>query len=83
MMNRKVCLIVLDFEKNYSFIAQDAIQNYSFIVQDAIQGFHWNSSQARLHPMVMHFKVNGADKDQSVVYICNHKTDDTIYVYYF
>lgn len=43
-------------------MVQEAIQNYSFIVQDALQGFPWNSSQARLHPMIMYFKIDGADK---------------------
>ena len=27
-------------------------ENYSFILQDAAQGFHWNNSQATIHPFV-------------------------------
>jgi hypothetical protein len=30
----------------------DFAENYSFIVQDAAQGFHWENSQATLHPFV-------------------------------
>lgn len=33
----------------------DFSQNYSFIVQDAVQGFHWNNSQATIHPFVFYF----------------------------
>ena len=36
------CVTVLNFA-----------ENYSFIVQDAVQGFHWNSSQATIHPFVV------------------------------
>ena len=27
-------------------------ENYQFILQDKVQGFHWNSSQCTLHPIV-------------------------------
>ena len=27
-------------------------ENYSFALQDTTQGFHWNNSQATLHPFV-------------------------------
>ena len=38
---------------NQAIIILDFAENYSFIVQDAIQGFHWNNSQATLHPFVV------------------------------
>ena len=34
----------------------DFAENYSFLVQDAVQGYHWNNSQATLHPFVIYFK---------------------------
>lgn len=34
----------------------DFSENFSFIVQDAVQGFHWNNSQATIHPFVFYFK---------------------------
>lgn len=37
-------------------ILLDFAENYSFIVQDAVQGFHWNNSQATIHPFVMYYK---------------------------
>ena len=30
-------------------------ENYSFVVQDAVQGYHWNNSQATLHPFVAYY----------------------------
>ena len=29
-------------------------ENYSFVLQDAKQGFHWDNSQAKLHPRCMY-----------------------------
>lgn len=34
----------------------DFSENFSFLVQDAVQGFHWNNSQATIHPFVFYFK---------------------------
>ena len=31
-------------------------ENYSFVIQDAIQGYHWNNSQATLHPFVVYYR---------------------------
>jgi hypothetical protein len=33
----------------------DFSENYSFVIQDAIQGFHWNNSQATVHPFVAYY----------------------------
>ena len=33
-------------------VTADFSENYSFVLQDAAQGFHWNNSQATLHPFV-------------------------------
>ena len=41
---KNVCVIVLDFA-----------ENYSFLVQDAAQGFHWNNSQGTIHPFVIYY----------------------------
>ena len=38
------CVIVLEFA-----------ENYLFVVQDAAQGFHWNNSQATIHPLVLYY----------------------------
>lgn len=41
-------------------IIMDFAENYSFIVQDAAQMYHWNNSQATLHPMVVYHKPEGS-----------------------
>ena len=41
---------------NEAIITLDFADNYSFIIQDAIQGYHWNNSQATLHPFVVYFR---------------------------
>jgi hypothetical protein len=34
----------------------DFAENYSFIVKDAAQGFHWENSQATLHPFLAYYR---------------------------
>ncbi|CAH0547009.1 unnamed protein product [Brassicogethes aeneus] len=34
----------------------DLAENHSFVCQDAIQGFHWDTTQAALHPFVIYFR---------------------------
>ena len=67
------CVIVLDFAKNYSFS-----------IQDAAQGFHWNNSQATIHPFVIYY-VDGSGKLAHKYYACisDHKIHKTITVYSF
>ena len=36
----------------------DFAENYSFVCQDAVQGFHWDTSQVTLHPVVVYYKDN-------------------------
>ena len=43
-LNRDECILVLDFA-----------ENYSFVTQDCAQGFHWNNSQATIHPFVLYY----------------------------
>ena len=33
-------------------VTADFSENYSFVLQDSAQGFHWNNSQATLHPFL-------------------------------
>ena len=35
-------------------------ENFSFVVQDEVQGFHWDHSQAALHPSAVYTK-NGSE----------------------
>ena len=34
----------------------DFAENYSFVLQDTAQGFHWNNSQATIHPFVIYHR---------------------------
>ena len=36
-------------------VTADFSENYAFILQDAAQGFHWNNSQATIHPFVAYY----------------------------
>jgi hypothetical protein len=44
----------------------DFAENYSFIVQDAAQGFHWENSQATLHPFVAYHR--SADENPKLIH---------------
>ena len=61
----------------------DFSENYSFIVQDAAQGFHWNNSQATLHPWVYYFKNENEIKHSSFTVIAENNTHDVVSVYIF
>jgi len=37
-----------------AIILLDFAENFSFVCQDAVQGFHWETCQANLHPVVIH-----------------------------
>ena len=37
----------------------DFSENYSFVLQDASQGFHWNNTQATIHPFVAYYLESG------------------------
>ena len=45
-----------NLSENELIILLDFAENYSFVVQDAVQGFHWENSQATLHPFVAYFQ---------------------------
>ena len=36
----------------------DFVENYSFFCQDVVQDFHWDTSQALLHPVVANYRDN-------------------------
>ncbi|KAM4046376.1 LOW QUALITY PROTEIN: uncharacterized protein ACNLHF_009977 [Anomaloglossus baeobatrachus] len=64
---------------------RDFAENYSIIVQDAIQGFHWENSQATVHPFVIYFKeLNGeAAQNISLCIISDCSRHDTAAVHTF
>jgi len=67
------CIIILDFAENYSFVAQDAAQ-----------GFHWENSQATLHPFSVYYRnSNGSVDTVSLCIISDHMKHDTVAVHAF
>lgn len=46
------------FQPSEVIIQMDFAENYAFLVQDASQAFHWNNSQATLHPIVVYYKTS-------------------------
>lgn len=63
----------------------DFAENYSFVLQDAAQGFHWNNSQASLHPFVCYYRPDADSelKHLSYVAISDSLTHDTVAVHLF
>lgn len=67
-----------------AIIILDFAENYSFTVQDAAQGFHWDNSQATLHPFVAYFK----DRDDKLIHcsmcvVSDHLQHSTVAVHRF
>lgn len=65
-------------------ILMDFAENYSFVVQDAIQSFHWENSQATMHPFVVYY----TDSDQQIAnlsfcIVSDSLKHDTIAVHVF
>ena len=58
-------------------------ENYSFVLQDAAQGFHWNNSQATIHPFVVYYLDMGKQSHLSYVVISDCLHHDTVAVYLF
>ena len=58
----------------------DFSENYSFVLQDAAQGFHWNNSQATIHPLVAYYRES---EKLSYVIISDCLHHDTIAVHLF
>jgi hypothetical protein len=60
----------------------DFAENYSFVLQDEAQGFHWNSSQATIHPYVIYFKKSDAlnTEHENLVMISDYLKHDSVLV---
>ena len=64
-------------------VIADFSENYSFVLQDEAQGFHWNNSQATIHPFVVYYTESGELHEQSYVIISDCLHHDTVAVYTF
>ena len=73
-----------NLSENELIILLDFAENYSFVVQDAVQGFHWENSQATLHPFAAYFRSSNGDlKHTSICVISDCFKQDQIAVHCF
>ena len=67
--NLTVHHFIAESQNKYFKNAKDNLsEGYSFIVQDAVQGFHWNSSQATIHPFVIYYVNKQSRSFKSLIY---------------
>ena len=45
-----------NLQQDKAIILLDFAEIYSLVIQDTVQGFHWENSQATLHPLVVYHK---------------------------
>ena len=64
-------------------VQADFFENYSFVLQDAAQGYHWNNSQATIHPFVVYYRHTGEELHLCFVVISESLHHDTIAVFQF
>jgi len=66
-----------------AIVILDFAENYSFTIQDAAQGFHWDNSQATLHPFVAYFKDNDKTSHLCMCVVSNYLQHSTVAVHRF
>ena len=59
----------------------DFAENYKFVVQDEVQGFHWNTQQITLHPVVIYFREHNEIKSKSFCFLSDDMEHDVSMVY--
>ena len=68
---------------NEVLLLLDFAENFSFLVQDAVQGFHWENSQATLHPFVVYWRRGDSLFSNSLCVISDHMDHNTAAVHAF
>ena len=61
----------------------DFAENYSFNVQNAIQSFHWNNSQATIHPFVVTYKYDGAVNKKAYIVVSDALEHSAVTFHWF
>ena len=56
---------------------------HSFVAQDVVQTFHWNNSQATLHPYVVYYKSKGELKHLNLCVISDCLKHDSLVAHAF
>lgn len=66
-----------------ALVVCDFAENYSFVIQDAAQGFHWNNTQATVHPFVIYYRNADNIEHFSYVVISDCLEHDSVTVHCF
>ncbi|GBM52467.1 hypothetical protein AVEN_36318-1 [Araneus ventricosus] len=64
-------------------IVCDFSENYSFVLQDEAQSYHWNSSQATVHPFVVYFTEENTLQHYRFIIISERLEHNTVAAYLF
>ena len=64
-------------------VTADFSENYSFVLQNSAQGFHWNNSQATLHPFVAYYLDSADVRHLSYLVISDCLHHHTVAVHLF
>ncbi len=72
-----------ELKDNEAIVLLDFSENYAFVAQDVVQSFHWNNSQATLHPFVVYYKSKGELKHLNLCVISDCLKHDTLAVHTF
>ena len=70
MLRDNECLVIVDF-----------YENYHFIIQDAIQGYHWDNSQATIHPFIIYTNKQSNPICLAVISECMQHTTAVFYAF--
>lgn len=79
--SRYLNILKEELPENEVVVLGDFAENYQFMIQDEVQGFHWNSSQCTLHPIVIYFKSNQGTQSHSLCFITDDRNHDVDMVY--
>ena len=72
-----------DISADECILLGDFSENYSFVVQDAVQGYHWENSQATLHPFVAYYREDNTLISSSFCVLSDSGDHSTSAVYTF
>ena len=70
-----------ELKDNEAIALLDFAENSSFEAQDVVQSFHWNNSQATLHPFVVYYKSKGELKHLNLCVISDCLKHDSLAVH--
>jgi hypothetical protein len=70
-------------DEETAIVLMDFAENFSFVIQDEVQGFHWDHSQATLHPFAVYTKDGDNVKCTSYCVISDCLKHDTNAIHAF